>query len=338
MITKKMNLWLITVLLLTTVFAGAVTMQVMAAQTFTTTSGCKDMVNDGIEFKTSVGIVDPVTEDFRDRIQVTILNPSNADYHTLNSDNVLSVALYAASDGTEYQCQQLTSDGIDNSFSCNSFPAGGTISSVHVTFIPNFAGSPATVVTGDYTITITEIDTSDVLLSGTANIDATSTACAQNQGTATFSPVPGKTAFIYSTCDTTALVQTINFDENTTNPFTIVSFPLGESIDPTRLKLLVTPETDAFSYEFTLNFKDEANGDMSMVYTYVAGGTAVAQSNPGGTWTTNVPIVLKGGSVKITATNMNLLPTQTNFELTFYYENKDPTLGYENSMFHLVRN
>ena len=341
MTTKKKILWLITVLLLTTVFAGAVTMQASAAQTFTTTSGCKDMVNEGIEFKTPVAIVDPVTEDFRDRIEVEILNPSGVDYHTSGTDNVLSVALYAASDGTEYQCQQLTSDGIDNSFSCNSFPAGGTISSVHVTFIPNFSGGA--VVTGDYKINITEIDTTDMLLTGTANIDATSTSCAQNQGTNTFSPPSGTKAFIYTTATGTCALtdpQEIKFVENTTNPFTIVSFPLGETIDPARLKLLVTPTTTAFNYTYVLTFEDAVGTILNMTYDYVAGDTAdISNSTVGAGWAAaTLPIKLTGGSLFISTAVPGLLPTQAEFNLTFYYQNVDPTLGYENSMFHFLRN
>jgi hypothetical protein len=106
--TKKMMLWLITAVFLTLVFAGAATMQVSAVATFTLTNDdCKDVVNDGIEFRTPVSITDPTTEDFRDRIIVTILAPDGLAYVTAPADNVYEVALYAASDSTEYQCQQL---------------------------------------------------------------------------------------------------------------------------------------------------------------------------------------------------------------------------------------
>ncbi|MHC1773147.1 MAG: sortase [Flexilinea sp.] len=337
--TKKMIIWLITVLLLTAVFAGAVTMQVSAG-TFTTTEGCKDLVNEGIEFKTSVGIVDPVTEDFRDRILVEILAPDGLTYNG-GTKNVTEVSLYAASDGTEYQCQQLTTDPtIVNSFSCNSFPAGGTISSVHVTFIPKF--DSGLLVAGDYTIKITEMDLpKDVLLSGTATLDATSTSCAQNQGTGIFTPDP-TTPFIYNTNPSCAGLgtQTIKFLENTTSPFKIVNFPLGESINPARFKLLITPESNYFSYKYTFNFLDNDLAPYTLSYSYTAGTTATPTTpSITGDWAhAKLPITLTGGTLEITPTVQNQLPTISDFTVKFYYENIDPTLGYENSMFHFTRN
>jgi hypothetical protein len=167
-----------------------------------TNDDCKDVVNDGIEFRTPVSITDPTTEDFRDRIIVTILAPDGMAYVTAPADNVYEVALYAASDSTEYQCQQLDpGSGTSNDFSCNSFPTGGTISAVHVTFVPKI--DTGKVVDGQYTIQIAEKDDpTHILLTGVAKIDAASTACAQNQGTGTFTPNDANAfedAFIYST-------------------------------------------------------------------------------------------------------------------------------------------
>lgn len=353
--TKKMMLWLITAVFLTVVFAGAATMQVSAVATFTLTNdNCKDVKNDGIEFRAPVSITDPTTEKFRSNIIVEITDPNglvgSTGYH-IGTDVVKEVALYAASDSTEYQCQQLTITPANNDFSCNSFPAGGTISAVHVTFIPNITGTVPNevVVHGEYTIKIIESDTTpaNVLLSGVAKIDAASTACAQNQGTGTFSPASDNVlgnAFIFTTDTSCAVVadpQVIKFVESSTNPFKIVSFPLGETPDPSRLKLLVTPETNALNYTFSLDFVDKNATAYTVSYAYTKGSkTADIATTSTGTWATAVmPITLKGGTLTIDKDEaiFSLLPTQMNFELKFYYKNVDPTLGYENSMFHFVR-
>jgi LPXTG-site transpeptidase (sortase) family protein len=357
--TKKMMLWLITAVFLTLVFAGAATMQVSAVATFTLTNDyCKDVKNEGIEFRTPVSITDPTTEKFRSNIEVEITDPngivSNTGVYEPGTDVVKEVALYAASDSTEYQCQQLTTTADPNDFSCNSFPVGGTISAVHVTFIPNITGTAPNevVVHGEYTIKIIESDTTpaNVLLTGTAKIDAASTACAQNQGTGTFTPNDANAfedAFIYSTetCTTPLPDPQISFNENSTNPFRIVSFPLGETINSARIKLLVTPETNAFDYTVVLNFKDSATPTPithTITYDYTKGTTIEdAVVTLSANWSTAVlPITLIGGTLDIDDTSIvpGYYPTdQMNFKMTFYYENIDPTLGYENSMFHFER-
>ncbi len=353
--TKKMMFWLITAVFLTLVFAGAATMQVSAVATFTLTNdNCKDVVNDGIEFRTPVSITDPTTEIFRDKITVVITDPNGLEgsktggYNT-TADTVKEVALYAASDSTEYQCQQLT-PGVApfNEFSCNSFPSGGTISSIHVTFVPNVVGGAT--VDGEYTIKFYETapTLTNILLSGIAKIDAASTACAQNQGTGTFTPNDANAfgdAFIYSTktCAPALPDPQILFDESSTNPFRIISFPLGETINPLRLKLLVTPDTKAFNYTIILNFTDSATPAVTHTITYVyTKGSAIEDAvvTRSANWgSAVVPITLTGGTLGISGPfDLAYYPKdQMNFKMTFYYENIDPTLGYENSMFHFER-
>ncbi|HRY22028.1 MAG TPA: hypothetical protein P5198_10970, partial [Flexilinea sp.] len=120
--SKKSIFRLMAAIVFVCVLAG--TLAVEAANEFTLLNeNCKDAVNDGIPFTTATSISGPAVEVWRDRIQVTVTDP-NGDLHSLSPEDVVKeLTLYAASNNTAYQCQQLTGDPIENDFSCNSFPA-----------------------------------------------------------------------------------------------------------------------------------------------------------------------------------------------------------------------
>ena len=109
---------------------------------------------------------------------MTITDPNGVEYTTGN-DRVKELILYAASDSTPYQCQQLSSNPPNppNSFSCNSFPKNGVIARVGIRFIPAFQGPNPTdpALPGKYTIKINSlVVTTDQLLDGHATINAVS--------------------------------------------------------------------------------------------------------------------------------------------------------------------
>lgn len=321
------------------------------AVTFSTTGDCKDLVNDGIPFTATVSIPPEQTETWRDRIQIVIFDPDGNNYITPGTDNVKEVVLYAStSGGTAYQCQQLTTDAIDNSFSCNSFPKGATISKMSVRFIPNFDGGGALVL-GDYKISVLNLNTTLEIFSGTAPVTAASSACAWNQTPAAFTP-KNPLAFTYNT--NTACggggVQTFDFNESATNPFTVVSFPLGESIDPARWAIIASPLVNAFSYTLVLKFDgDDADSlpdaGLDLVYDYTAGtdpaNTTINTTTPGAAWAgVGTPVKLVEGSLSINpgATLMDNMPLSVPLTFDVYYKNIDPTIGIQNSTFHFQRN
>ena len=318
------------------------------AVTFSTTSDCKDLKNDGIQFTATVSIPPEQTEIWRDRIQVNILDPGGADYHTAGTDNVTEVVLYAtATGGTAYQCQQLTTAPDDNSFSCNSFPAGGTIGRISVRFIPKFDGDK--LVTGDYKISVENLNTTNEIFSGIAPINFMSSACAWNQAPAPFTP-KNPLNFIFNTCETAEKIQTFSFYESTTNPFTIVSFPLNETIDAERWAIVPFPKIDAFDYTLHLKFDggDDADSDpddhLELVYVYTRGtepapSDFVWNDNRKKAWKdTKTPIKLVEGSIKIERqVAPELMPLSVPFVFDIYYKNVDPTLGIQNSTFHFQR-
>lgn len=339
--SKKSIFRLMTAIVFVCALAG--TLAVEAANEFTLLNeNCKDVVNDGIPFTTATSISGSAVEVWRDRIQVTVTDPNGATDYLATGDIVKELTLYAASNNTAYQCQQLTTDGsIENDFSCNSFPAGGTIGRISIRFVPNILTSPNQVVAGTYTISIADLNNTDnEIFKGTAKIDAGSTACAWNQVEGAFTPTSG-TGFIYQLCGD--LVQTFTFSENSVKPFTIVSFPLGETIDPDRFVLYGNSVINEYDYALVLEFKDKNDSDLTITYQYTRGTDPKSSSNPvtysPGWPGVTLPVRLVSGYLVIDrgATPVNSMPQKTNFTFTFYYRNNDPTLGYENSMFHFIR-
>lgn len=343
---KSIFLRLLSMIAAIAVFALLVTSA--EAVTFSTSGDCKDVKNDGIPFTATVSIPPAQTEIWRDRIYVETYDP-NGNLVTPGTDNVKELTLYATSSGgTAYQCQQLTIAGFDNVFSCNSFPAGGTISRMSVRFIPNFDGGGAMIL-GDYKISVLNLNTTLEIFSGTAPVSAASSACAWNQTSAPFTPNAPTTSFIYNTGDGLTCsgegVQTFYFNESSTNPFTVVSFPLGEAIDENRWRIIASPQVNAFSYSLILNFEDLNSNPLTLTYNYTAGtdptnGT-LNPTVPGGLWAAaTTPVKLVNGSLTINpgATPMADMPTSVPLVFNVYYQNIDPTLGIQNSTFHFTRN
>ncbi len=312
---------------------------------------CKDMRNDGIQFVAPVSITGTDVEIWRDRIKVIVTDPADVDYHTVGTDNIMEVVLYPASSNTPYQCQQLTTDGHDNSFSCNSFPSGATIGRVSVRFIPRFtAPAPGRLIDGTYKISVRNLNTPSPfteILGGTAKVDAYSSACAWNQNPAGFRPdtARGTNEFVYRTCDTSPALQTLFFLENPANPFTIVSFPLGEAVVPGRFKVIASPILSEMNYTIDFFFDDRdpddnPNPSLTIRYDYIAATKTGTITVPvaWGAVLGRLPIKLLGGNLALSrAVTQSLLPEKIDYEFTLYYENIDPSLGVDNSLFHFTR-
>lgn len=341
---------------------------VFAATEFTTGGPCKDLRNDGVMFTGNVSIADRIkVEQWRDRVEVKLTDPNGVDGNAFvpalaltPPGRVRELILYAASDSTAYHCTQLTGGtNPPSSFSCNSFPKNGVIARVAVRFIPNFQGGGAPtdpVVTGKYTIKVNELVGNTELLDGHATIDAVSTACAWNQTVQEWIPDPsGPNAteqLIFNTnsdptCHDGGVVQVnqaLDFKDEPGKAFTIVSLPLGETFDENRVRFYGDKVIKEFDYDVELHFRDKANALHILTYSYTRDtNPADAAINPvvltPGWGAAPLPIRFEGGAINIKTapTPFTSLPPIAQFKFTFYYRNLDPTLGYENSMFHFQR-
>lgn len=351
---------------------------------------CKDLINDGATYYVNTSIPNAATvEKWRDRIQVQVTDPNGvpfnwANYYpsdmdgdgNLDSSIVEELTLYAASDTTAYQCQQLALDTTNpgtfaataNTFSCNSFPKTGTIARIAIRFKPNFAAvmtNPGAVIPGKYALKFVNLnDLTDTLYEGNATFDAVSTACAWNMSKREWVPnAPTTTDFIFNTSDDNDchatkpkwdVLQSFQFKDTPGNEFAIVSFPLNETVDENRFRFYGDKVVKEFNYNVVLEIRDKEGDPATMEYQYTKNTNprdrtinpfTVAWKHPNFSWNSK-PIKLHHGEIFIHTTGtddsftngkFSEMPNTASFSFTFYYQNIDPTLGFENSMFHFER-
>lgn len=351
---------------------------------------CKDLVNDGAAYYINSSIPNPATvEKWRDRIQFQVTDPNGVPFNWTNyypsdmngdgtseSSIVEELTLYAASDTTAYQCQQLAVNTTDagtfaataNTFSCNSFPKGGTIARIAVRFKPNFTSklpNPGAVIPGKYALKVINLNVpTDTLFEGTATFDAVSTACAWNMSKREWVPnTPTTTEFLFNThkfktcfpSNNWEVLQSFEFKDTPGNEFTIVSFPLNETVDENRFRFYGDQVVKEFNYNVVLQFRDNIGNRAEFTYTYTKNtdpkdGTTnpltFVKTDLAFDWN-NKPIKFHHGTIFIHTTGINTatydktkfteMPNLAKFKFTLYYQNIDPTLGFENSMFHFQR-
>lgn len=322
---------------------------------------CKDLVNDGIAYYINSSIPNPATvEKWRDRIQVQVTDPNGVPWndagYLVGPNVVKELTLYAASDTKAYQCQQLTPPS--NDFSCNSFPKGGTIARIVIRFKPNFVppGPPAgAVIPGKYALKFVNLNVpTDTLFEGTATLDAVSTACAWNMSKREWVPnTPTTTDFVFNTsnvagCYGSGVVETtqsFEFKDTPGNEFAIVSFPLNETVDESRFRFYGDKVIKEFDYSVVLQFRDSGGKGIEFTYTYNKNTDPMDRSintfartamNAAFSWD-NKPIKFHHGTIFIKTVSISDMPDLAKFKFTLYYQNIDPTLGFENSMFHFER-
>ena len=130
------------------------------------------------------------------------------------------------------------------------------------------------------------------------------------------------------------------------NEFTIVSFPLNETISTDRFVFYGDQVIKEYDYNVHLVFHDVDGSDYRLSYAYTrntdpkTGTLTFNKTN----WTVparlRLPFKLVESSLEIRVpneTDFPSLPNKQSFKFTLYYQNSDPTLGFENSMFHFVR-
>ena len=140
------------------------------------------------------------------------------------------------------------------------------------------------------------------------------------------------------------------------NKYAIVNLMQGDHLDKDRVRISVSPEEE-FDYVLTLTFgydydaaTDTYGSTANVVYTYDPNSNPKGQVNASdldGLETKDLPLVLLGGNISQVNANERLkpdwagnvpFPTSVNFDVRFWYENETGTLGYENSVFHFIRN
>lgn len=151
--------------------------------------------------------------------------------------------------------------------------------------------------------------------------------------------------------------QVLKFEEkyDYKNKYAIVNLMQGDHLMGDRIRISVSPEVD-FDYEMRLTFgynydaATDTYNTVDVIYSYDPNRNPKGSVNADdltGFETNNLPLVLLGGNIS----QVNKLgrlqqdwagnvpfPTSVNFDVKFWYENNTGTLGYENSVFHFIRN
>ena len=339
----RMKKWLV-LLLCVLMTAGAAVNGAMAAIGAEATDACYNAGTEGIEYFTPLSALAPRADEWRGQLTAEVVTRSDGS----SAGTVVAMEIEAINSSPRYQC---TDDILPpGQFSCNSFPANGLISGVYLRFQPggsiDFFKNP--------NITFLVYPTvygsaSAAKTAGALLLEANAVAkippypCARNYAVVKDFVAPDGKALVYNTSkECSSEHTTVDFIENG-DRFAMVSIVPDDTLENKRIKMDVSPAVD-FKYTLTLTFKNTKGTVFTVMYEYEPGkDPKITPSDFDGKTNSDLPIELVGGKIeKISATKTDLwgnpdLPTNVNFDIKFWYENKEETHGYNNSIFHFER-
>jgi len=331
---NRMKHWLV-LLLCILMAAGILAQGAMAAYP---TGKCTNAVNEGIEFLSEASIKGEDANEWRYDLTVDVIK----DGTTLTASEVIAMEVTVAGSNTRYQCTEVTSV-----FSCNSMPANSIINRVYLMLRPD----SGEISEGD-TVTFKVYRTSDpdkVLLNTKGKVKFPPYPCARNITTKDFVASDGEAAIINTSEDCKGEHNLFNFDEQDPQ-FTMVNIISGDTLVGDRFNIKIDPQPQ-FAYTLVLSFEgpDDGTGshplyEVTITHTENSPTCTVDASDLDGLAEADLPLTLIGGRMTDFDTSLTDLsgnkdfPTSFDFDIRFWYENTEGTLGYENSIFHFERN
>lgn len=371
---NRIKQWL--VLLLCVVMTAGVLVQTAGAAT--ATGKCTNLENEGVEYFTEVTAMGSDVNALRQRLNVyaVLLNNPSVSAGTVmgldievSNDNVRYTCTIDESGAKEYD----PVTRIGTAFSCNSVPVNAIITGMYILYKPNSNVTIDTPIQFVIEEGIQDAAGKAKVLYGTdAVVKNPPYPCARNILQRDFAAAENETLALYvkEDCDGNKLSdQVLNFYEkyDHMNRYSIVNIMYGDHLWEDRFRISVTPNVK-FDYVLTLEFgygynpstkKYGEDGNPNRVFvTYSYDPLLTIQDLPVVTvigevtdlsqlTNANLPLTLLGG----TLSNVNALGRLSNgwggtpeitpsieMEVTFWYENQTGTLGYENSVFHFIRN
>lgn len=335
-LVNRKNVWLI-LLLCFVIMAGMPVLKAEAVRTdvASPTGKCTNATNEGIEFYINYKADASEANNWRTDIEVTPSLRSNG----APAGEIAGVEMALLNLSTRYQCTEIA-PGTPAVFSCNSLPAGASISGIYVLYKPQGTVADDTILKFDFNVVTNQL----ALLSSDAVVKYPPFPCSRNYKVKDFIPdIDEKLVYNTASC---AEHKTVQFLEPK-DEFAIVNIIPGDTIVGSRLMVDVSPDVN-YNYKLHLIFQD-ANANR---YEYIQAYDAVAQSynvekndlDGAGLGQDDLPLTLLAGSLTdFSAPNKDLwknpdYPTSTDFNIKVWYENTEGTLGYENSVFHFERN
>lgn len=342
---SRVKQWL--VLLLCVMMAAGVLVQ--AAGAAEPTGRCTNLVNEGVEYFSNITVIGSDVSKWRQNVYVYATKQGDATKTPVGS--VTGMDIEVTNDTSRFNC---TIKGVkDNKteMSCNSIPVNAIINGVYFIYKPDSTTPVDTPIR--FYVESVYAEPTEILHDTYAVVKLPPYPCARNIVTRDFAAESGKTLALYTSkdCNDKAIgAQTLEFFEKSPlkNQYAIVNVMQGDKIDANRIKVKVSPDV-TYSFRLTLEFKDKNGSGTShkVYYDYKPKTTSVSTLNDG-TFTnldnSMLPLVLVGGSISnVSTTEKNPwgqddYPTSSNLEIRFWYENESGTLGYENSVFHFIRN
>ena len=333
----------------------------MAAAHMEATGACTNPTTEGVEFlvpfNASLGEVDK----WRTNLTAVLLKSDGTSAGTVSS-----LELEMANSSTRYQCTEVYPDS-GKEFSCNSLPINASITGVYFRVKPT--------VTEDTDVrfwvypTLGNPTLADAQANGKVLMEAWGIMkyppypCARNYLVTKDFVAPDGDQLVYNTSKNPACTdhQWVSFLESP-DKFAMVNIIPGDKLAGDRVKVSVNPDLD-FEYYLNLYFSEDPDNfdtkgvivdgnisklntakDSVIYYHYKPGSLPVIT----GSWldgkeNSDLPLYLMGGlvwGVKATGKDLwgnDLFPTSVDMDIKLWYENKEGTLGYENSIFHFNR-
>lgn len=365
---SRMKQWLL--LLLCVVMTAGVMVQ--AAGAAEPTKKCTNLRNEGVEYFSMITVMGSDISKWRQDLYVYAVhrdNPKLSDGTPNYAGKVVGMDIEVTDDDTRYTCT-IFNDDTDTTnpthMSCNSIPVNAIINGVYFIFRPDMT----TPVNTPVTFVVEQVNYSDPIPGKGSGLHSTNATvqlppypCGRNFYVRDFEAAKDKSLVLYEDTDCngqTISNQVLNFYEKYAHKdkYAIVNLMNDDILKKDRIRVSVTPEVE-FDYVLTLKFGYNYNAntgtygnEATVVYKYnpnatPKGSVSVADSTLPELDNSSLPLTLLGGTISEVNKLGSLqsdwagnvpFPTSVNFEIRFWYENNTGTIGYENSVFHFIRN
>ena len=371
---NRIKQWL--VLLLCVVMTAGVLVQ--AAGAATATGKCTNLENEGVEYFTEINVMGSDVNTLRQRLNVYAVLQSDPTVSAgtvlgmdmeISNDNVRYTCTIDESGANEYD----SFTGIGTVVSCNSVPVNAIISGIYFLYRPNLNVTIDTPIQFVIEELVPDAGAArKVIYKSASAVKNPPYPCARNILQRDFAAADNETLALYvnQDCNGNSLSkQVLNFYEKYDHPnkYSIVNIMFGDYLREDRFRISVSPAVK-FDYDLTLIFgygynaatktygTDENPNWVYVTYSYDPNLTVQAIPSVSVTGyaselsvltNSDLPLTLLGG----TLSNVNAKGRLSNgwggtpeitpnveLEVTFWYENQTGTLGYENSVFHFIRN
>lgn len=358
---NKFLQWL-TLVLCVVMAAGVLAQTAGAAEP---TGKCTNAQNEGVEYFTPYSALAKDADKWRAALDVTVVKTDD----NTTAGTVVGMEVEIVNDPNRYQCTQILPSKTEpknvRTYTCNSMPANALINGIYFLY----QWDPTITIGSDINFIIKDALTGEDLYSNRAKVALPPYPCARNFDTRDLIPSTGKQLVFYTDkdCkDNTIDKQVVEFSE-AKDPYAIVNIlDTATTIEGGTIKIEGDKITNSspksrvwmdvindaqydFEYELELQFKTFANDPKVVTYKHIYNTTekrfdiTIDSTGINGLKEADLPLTLTGGKISKAKAVLPdgwgklAFPPDAKFDIFFWYENLEGTLGYQNSVFHFER-